>query len=249
MRTIDKVFRSFKAKLEKVSSHRRKKSSSRRRRSKREHSEVSGEEEVNEGQGRETEDKTAQKMRQSKVVVKEEIEGVEDQTTVGKEKEDQRDGVTIGEEKREQGKEKIHEEAFANDDDDDDNEDDDDIMGAALKQQEPGWEWEIDQNEIEVMEAIGSGAFGAVYRGRLWGSDVAVKTLHAAQKNQDNNPIIDSLKEESELLARLRHPNVVLYIGACTKLPNICIVTEWCARGSLYDLLHEETVPVRNCGV
>lgn len=36
-------------------------------------------------------------------------------------------------------------------------------------------------------------------------------------------------------MAALRHPNVVMFMGLCLEPP--CIVTEFCARGSLYDVL------------
>lgn len=57
---------------------------------------------------------------------------------------------------------------------------------------------------------------------------------------------------ECALLDRVgRHPNVVYvavtrasscvccssFIGACIKPPNICLVTEWMPRGSVYDVL------------
>ena len=58
---------------------------------------------------------------------------------------------------------------------------------------------------------------------------------------------MEELKKEVQILSNLRHPNVVLYIGACTQDPtNLCIVTEWCARGSLFDVLHNPTVHI-NC--
>jgi hypothetical protein len=38
-------------------------------------------------------------------------------------------------------------------------------------------------------------------------------------------------------MASLRHPNVVDFFGICVAPP--CAVTEFCARGSLYDLLQE----------
>lgn len=31
----------------------------------------------------------------------------------------------------------------------------------------------------------------------------------------------------------LRHDNLNAFIGACTEAPNICIITEYCTRGSL----------------
>ncbi|KAJ6687313.1 MAP KINASE KINASE KINASE-LIKE PROTEIN [Salix koriyanagi] len=39
-------------------------------------------------------------------------------------------------------------------------------------------------------------------------------------------------------MKRVRHPNVVLFMGAVTRAPNLSIVTEFLPRGSLYRLLH-----------
>jgi serine/threonine protein kinase len=38
---------------------------------------------------------------------------------------------------------------------------------------------------------------------------------------------------------KVRHKNVVQFIGACTKPPNLCIVTEYMSGGSVYDYLHK----------
>jgi hypothetical protein len=40
--------------------------------------------------------------------------------------------------------------------------------------------WEVLEQDVQVIAKIGSGSFGDIYRGRLWGSDVAVKLLLAA---------------------------------------------------------------------
>lgn len=40
-------------------------------------------------------------------------------------------------------------------------------------------------------------------------------------------------------MKRLRHPNIVLFMGAVTQPPNLSIVTEYLSRGSLYRLLHK----------
>jgi Protein tyrosine and serine/threonine kinase len=41
--------------------------------------------------------------------------------------------------------------------------------------------------------------------------------------------------QEASIMAALRHPNVVMYLGICTE--PACVVTEYCARGSLTDVL------------
>ncbi|XP_059078126.1 serine/threonine-protein kinase CTR1-like [Cryptomeria japonica] len=65
--------------------------------------------------------------------------------------------------------------------------------------------------------------------------DVAVKILI------DQDLYEERLKEflrEVAIMIRLRHPNVVLFMGAVTKRPNLSIVTEYLPRGSLYRLIH-----------
>jgi serine/threonine protein kinase len=43
-------------------------------------------------------------------------------------------------------------------------------------------------------------------------------------------------------MSTLRHPNVVLFMAACTKPPKLCIVMEYMALGSLYDVRHSQFV-------
>lgn len=40
-------------------------------------------------------------------------------------------------------------------------------------------------------------------------------------------------------MRKVRHKNVVQFIGACTKPPSLCIVTEFMSGGSVYDYLHK----------
>jgi serine/threonine protein kinase len=53
---------------------------------------------------------------------------------------------------------------------------------------------------------------------------------------------VESFKEEARVMSHLRHPNVVLFMAACTKPPRMCIVMEFMALGSLFDLLHNELI-------
>ncbi|PIN19720.1 Tyrosine kinase [Handroanthus impetiginosus] len=94
---------------------------------------------------------------------------------------------------------------------------------------------EISWDELHIKERVGAGSFGTVHRAEWHGSDVAVKVL-TIQDFQD-----DQLKEflrEVAIMKRIRHPNVVLFMGAVTKRPHLSIVTEYLPRGSLFRLIH-----------
>lgn len=42
----------------------------------------------------------------------------------------------------------------------------------------------------------------------------------------------------------LRHPNIVLFYGACVKYPDLALVLEFCERKSLMNLLADKSVPL-----
>lgn len=45
---------------------------------------------------------------------------------------------------------------------------------------------------------------------------------------------------------RLRHPNTVLFMGACVQGEYFCVVSEHCTRGSLFDVLHPHLSPYKH---
>ncbi|XP_061359501.1 probable serine/threonine-protein kinase SIS8 isoform X2 [Gastrolobium bilobum] len=84
-------------------------------------------------------------------------------------------------------------------------------------------------------EEITMGSYGEVYRGDWHGTEVAVKRF----LDQDiSGESLEEFKSEVQIMKRLRHPNVVLFMGAVTRPPNLSIVTEFLPRGSLYRLIH-----------
>eukprot|EP00850_Spirogloea_muscicola_P023719 SM000381S14611 [mRNA] locus=s381:28553:35415:- [translate_table: standard] len=95
---------------------------------------------------------------------------------------------------------------------------------------------EIDWNDIELGEKIGAGSFGTVHRGDWCGSDVAVKILIHQDLHEE---ALQEYRGEVAILMRLRHPNIVLFMGAVTKPPKLSIITEFLPRGSLFRLLHK----------
>ncbi len=42
-------------------------------------------------------------------------------------------------------------------------------------------------------------------------------------------------------MRKVRHKNVVQFIGACTRKPNLCIVVEYMPGGSVYDYMRKVT--------
>ncbi|KAI2804837.1 hypothetical protein BLOT_003825 [Blomia tropicalis] len=89
-------------------------------------------------------------------------------------------------------------------------------------------EWEIPFEQLKNLEFMGSGAQGAVFKGRFNNEWVAVKKVKE--------------KRETDIrhLRRLSHPNIVAFRGVCTQSPNCyCIVMEFCPYGQLYDLLKD----------
>lgn len=110
-----------------------------------------------------------------------------------------------------------------------------DALGA--RPPDLGDDWELDGNLLKLEQKVASGSFGDLYRGTYCGQDVAIKVLKHDNLSDD---LEQEFSQEVFILRKVRHKNVVQFIGACTKAPHFCIVTEFMARGSLYDYLHKQ---------
>jgi len=89
--------------------------------------------------------------------------------------------------------------------------------------------WEIDLGEIEVSGRIGEGSLGIVHKARWRNMDVAVKSMKGVGDQQSK----EALQQEIEILSRNRHPNLVMFLGACTQVEPYKIVCEFMPSGSL----------------
>lgn len=98
----------------------------------------------------------------------------------------------------------------------------------------------IREEDLVMDVAIGRGVFGVVYKGSYFGTPVAIKKLHVSAVPK--NTLLEFDKECS-IMRGLHHPNIVLFMGSCSKPPTLLLVTELLANGSFFDIYHKVPKP------
>ena len=63
-------------------------------------------------------------------------------------------------------------------------------------------------------------------------------------ENQGASDRYNEFSQEFQTMMSVRHPNIVLFMGACTSPPNLCIILEHCGNGSLWDVLRNHSTPL-----
>lgn len=97
--------------------------------------------------------------------------------------------------------------------------------------------WATDFKSIIFGPRIGAGGFGEVYKCKCSTQLVAVKTLqHCEEENRQS--VMAEFMVEMKLMSKLKHPNIISFIGACVHSPNLCIILEYMPGGSLYRAIH-----------
>jgi len=102
----------------------------------------------------------------------------------------------------------------------------------------------ISHENIKLLECVGQGEFGVVYKAQLSVNriqptlkTVAVKTLKGFFDQNEVNKIM----EESVKMKQFNHPNVMSLIGVCTDAgPAPYIIMPFMANGSLLSYLRKE---------
>ncbi|KAL2547355.1 PAS domain-containing protein tyrosine kinase family protein [Forsythia ovata] len=95
---------------------------------------------------------------------------------------------------------------------------------------------EICWEDLQLREEIGQGSYAFVYRGIWNGCDVAVKVYSGYQYGEET---LSDCKKEIDIMRKLRHPNVLLFMGAVCSQEKLAMVTEFLPRGSLFKTLHK----------
>eukprot|EP01116_Phalansterium_solitarium_P009130 TRINITY_DN2315_c1_g1_i2.p1 TRINITY_DN2315_c1_g1~~TRINITY_DN2315_c1_g1_i2.p1 ORF type:complete len:354 (-),score=61.91 TRINITY_DN2315_c1_g1_i2:93-1154(-) len=81
---------------------------------------------------------------------------------------------------------------------------------------------ELSAGEITLVGRLGEGSFGEVWKGKCRGLNVAVKRPRSAF----SPTALANFKKEVELWSKVSHPNVNMFLGACTEPGNFMIVSE-----------------------
>ncbi|XP_050539411.1 tyrosine-protein kinase Fer isoform X2 [Daktulosphaira vitifoliae] len=111
--------------------------------------------------------------------------------------------------------------------------------GAILRQPIPRERWELNNDDVMLLEKIGRGNFGDVYKARLRSTnqEVAVKTCRVTVPDEHKKKFL----QEGRILKQYDHPNVVKLIGICVQKQPIMIVMELVTGGSLLTYLRNNS--------
>uniref|UniRef100_A0A6B2EHM0 Tyrosine-protein kinase n=1 Tax=Phlebotomus kandelakii TaxID=1109342 RepID=A0A6B2EHM0_9DIPT len=109
--------------------------------------------------------------------------------------------------------------------------------GAILRKPVMRERWELSNDDVVLLDKIGRGNFGDVYKAKLKPSkkDVAVKTCRMTLPEEQKRKFL----QEGRILKQYDHPNIVKLIGICVQKQPIMIVMELVPGGSLLNFLRK----------
>ena len=97
----------------------------------------------------------------------------------------------------------------------------------------------IKGTDLQFGEMINRGSSCEVIKASWRGCEVAVKQFK--QEYKENPKEMSKFIKEMQTLAHIRHPNLILLMGICTDLPNLCLITEYVPNMSLFYALHSNS--------
>ncbi|XP_034933840.1 tyrosine-protein kinase Fer isoform X2 [Chelonus insularis] len=114
--------------------------------------------------------------------------------------------------------------------------------GAILKTPILRERWELNNDDVILLEKIGRGNFGDVYKAQLkpCKSEVAVKTCKVTLPDEQKRKFL----QEGRILKQYDHPNIVKLIGICVQKQPIMIVMELVPGGSLLTYLRKNVATI-----
>jgi hypothetical protein len=71
-------------------------------------------------------------------------------------------------------------------------------------------EWLVEESDVTVLEPLGVGTSGEVFRGLYMGANIAMKRLCVSRDTAQQRA---NLAAETKVIAHLRHPNIIELVG------------------------------------
>lgn len=93
--------------------------------------------------------------------------------------------------------------------------------------------WELNPTDVIGLCPIGEGSTSTVYRGTYAGWDIAIKEI-----NDVDDGTLLAVRRELQVMTRTEHPHLLKFIGLISHEPPLRLCLEYCAGGTLFDLLH-----------
>ena len=108
---------------------------------------------------------------------------------------------------------------------------------------------EVCWDDIQLLDRLGGGSFGDVYRAMWKQTPVAAKSLKRLTTDHERNIALTDFQVEYSILQNLRHPNICLMLGFSTE-PGKEVLLQELMTCSLYDVLrtarmHDKPIPRR----
>eukprot|EP00403_Amphidinium_massartii_P026578 CAMPEP_0178396814 /NCGR_PEP_ID=MMETSP0689_2-20121128/13920_1 /TAXON_ID=160604 /ORGANISM="Amphidinium massartii, Strain CS-259" /LENGTH=297 /DNA_ID=CAMNT_0020017495 /DNA_START=1 /DNA_END=891 /DNA_ORIENTATION=- len=97
---------------------------------------------------------------------------------------------------------------------------------------------DINPAQIQIGKKIGNGSTAAVFRGQYSGKDVAIKEIFASESKAAEMKQELAFQREVAIMSKVKHENLVAFYGVCFSTHPLRLVTEFCAGGNLFQLLH-----------
>eukprot|EP00916_Digyalum_oweni_P012796 GHVL01021117.1.p1 GENE.GHVL01021117.1~~GHVL01021117.1.p1 ORF type:complete len:450 (+),score=82.51 GHVL01021117.1:42-1391(+) len=97
------------------------------------------------------------------------------------------------------------------------------------------------ESDIIIEEEVSQGAFSVVLKGVWLGFPVAIKKIFDPRITPE---LIEEVRQETAMLSRLRHPNVLCIMAVHEDPNNLSFLTELMPNGCLFSFIHEKDQPI-----
>lgn len=98
-------------------------------------------------------------------------------------------------------------------------------------------EWCIPSKSIQFRDKIGESRIGSIYKGH-WHGEVLIYTYSRSSDGRTGQPNLGEFTRQLAQLTKVRHENIMLFMGACIEPNHLSVITSMQKGCSLHDTLY-----------